>query len=527
MRIAFFGLAYHQRTGSSRFILDLLARHGTVESIFAEADPADLRRQAAGFDETRYDAILVWQLHEAFALLSGRHPNVTFAPMYDAMLRGGAFRWRQRFGTAKILCFSWALRREVMRRAAHLHQVQYYPEPGPRSPAGDDPALRGFLWYRHRAVTPQRVFALTAGTSLASLAIHDAPDPGHAIPADWDPPAHVGRIAGSRWAADRAGFDAGLRAANLFFASRPLEGIGMAFLEAMAAGLCVVAPDAPTMNEYISHGRNGLLYAPDRAAPLDLSHARALGAAARESVLRGRARWEAGVPALEAFLLTPIPALGRPVAAAAWPTSAPADWILPELPIDLAAQPPEIGVVIGHHCRVAPDGAETLIRPAAPEAAWARLLAGEVGAEGPLGMPAPAATAVRRSVLARLGAAPPRTDAALLDLLLRAREAGIGIAEAEQIAARCPAAPLDMPGWQALIRSRAGDAAASRFAAAIVAARQREASRQATARPARLALGLVSLLDRLSPRLADAVEGVLLGGMARRVRALLRGRPAA
>lgn len=466
MRIAFFGLAYHQRTGSSRFILDLLARHGTVETFFAEADPADLRRQAAGFDESRYDAILVWQLHEAFALLSGRHPNVTFAPMYDAMFRGGAFRWRHRFGSAKILCFSWALRRAVMRRAAHLHQVQYYPEAGPRSAACDDPDLRGFLWYRHRAVTPQRVFALSAGTQLVSLAIHDAPDPGHEIAADWQAPAHVGRVARSTWSADRAAFDAGLGAANLFFASRPLEGIGMAFLEAMGAGLCVVAPDAPTMNEYISHGRTGLLYAPDRMAPLDLSDAQAIGAAAREGVLRGRECWNAGLPALEEFLLTPIPALARHAHPAPRMLPPREDWVLPAAPVDLAGQPPEIGVVVGHHLELASDGTETLVRPAAARAAWQRLLDAEVGPHGPLGMPIPAATAIRRSVLARLDAAAPATDAALLDLLLRAEAAGIGIAEADQVLARRAVAP-DLAGWVALLRARAGDAAAARFVAAI------------------------------------------------------------
>ncbi len=507
MRIAFFGLAYHQRTGSSRFILDLLARHGTVDTFFAEADPADLRRQAAGFDETRYDAILVWQLHEAFALLSGRHPNVTFAPMYDAMLRGGAFRWRHRFGTAKILCFSWALRRDVMRRAVHLHQVQYYPEAGPRSAACDDPALRGFLWYRHRAVTPQRVFALTQGTRLASLAIHDAPDPGHAIPSDWSAPAHVGCVTRSTWSADRTAFDAGLGAANLFFASRPLEGIGMSFLEAMGAGLCVVAPDAPTMNEYISHGRNGLLYASDRMAPLDLSDARALGAAARESVLRGRERWDAGIPALEDFLLTPIPSLAR-------------------RPVAVGQTIPTADITVGHYLQATADGTETLVRPAAPRAAWQRLLDGEVVPEGPLGMPSLAATTIPPSVLDRLGAAAPVTDAALLDLLLRAEEAGIPILETESVLACRPAA-FDLGAWTALVRTRAGDAAAARFVAAIDAARAADGARRATARPARIALGLVSSLDRLSPRLADAVEGVLLGGAVRRMRALLRGaRPA-
>ena len=75
MRVAFFGLDFHARTGSSRFLLDLIERHATVETFFAAPDVAAVRRAAPGFDETRYDAIIIWQLHEAFALLSGRHPE--------------------------------------------------------------------------------------------------------------------------------------------------------------------------------------------------------------------------------------------------------------------------------------------------------------------------------------------------------------------------------------------------------------------------------------------------------------------
>ena len=77
-----------------------------------------------------------------FALLSGRHPNVTFAPMYDAMWRGGAFTWKPSFNAAKILCFSWALRAEVMRRApVHTH-VQYFPDPASVAPVT---AMRGVM----------------------------------------------------------------------------------------------------------------------------------------------------------------------------------------------------------------------------------------------------------------------------------------------------------------------------------------------------------------------------------------------
>lgn len=45
-----------------------------------------------------------------------------------------------------------------------------------------------------------------------------------------------------------------------YIAPRDFEGIGMSFLEAMAMGRCVIAPNNPTMNEYITDGFNGILY---------------------------------------------------------------------------------------------------------------------------------------------------------------------------------------------------------------------------------------------------------------------------
>jgi hypothetical protein len=71
----------------------------------------------------------------------------------------------------------------------------------------------------------------------------------------------------------------------------------------MALGLCVVAPDFPTMNEYVVHGETGLLYDPDRPEPLDFSGADQLGCQARQSALEGRVRWEASTEAILAFFL--------------------------------------------------------------------------------------------------------------------------------------------------------------------------------------------------------------------------------
>jgi glycosyltransferase involved in cell wall biosynthesis len=47
-------------------------------------------------------------------------------------------------------------------------------------------------------------------------------------------------------------------------APRRYEGIGMAFLEAMAMEMCVVAENQSTANEYILSGKNVILYGGDR-----------------------------------------------------------------------------------------------------------------------------------------------------------------------------------------------------------------------------------------------------------------------
>ncbi|BDG70898.1 glycosyltransferase [Roseomonas fluvialis] len=553
MRVAFFGLDYHARTGSSRFLLDLVQRHATVDAVFAPPDVAALRLAAAGFDEARYDAIIVWQLHEAFALLSGRHRNVTFAPMLDAMWRGGAFTWRPSFDAAKILCFSWALREQVMRRAPVHALVQYYPDPAARPAVRDFDALRGFLWYRRRDIPPGQVFALTAGARFDSLAIHDAPDPGHEAPFPTAAPAHVGRLLRSTWSADGAAFAQRLAEANVFFAPRPMEGIGMAVLEAMAAGMCVVAPDAPTMNEYVSHGRNGLLYAPGAHGPLDFARAAEIGARARDDIAAGHARWSAAEPALVDFLLTPMARLAqrsallraalpaRGLAEAGIAVARPngplpeADWLLalPEgaapgdaatLAQAVAEAPAGAGIIRGHHLLRGADGAEALHRTAEPAAAWARVLRGDVSPDGPAGFGVPEATLVRPDILARLGAALPRDVPALADLLLQAQAAGVAIHDADAVLVRAAPAPAGRAAWLALARRRAGAEAEAEqrldagWDAAIAAARARDAA----AAPARRALALVAALDRASPALARAAERLLAGGAMRRLRAWLR-----
>ncbi|HYH51263.1 MAG TPA: glycosyltransferase, partial [Acidimicrobiia bacterium] len=86
------------------------------------------------------------------------------------------------------------------------------------------------------------------------------------------------------------------RAADVFAFPSVKEGFGLVVLEALAAGLPVVASDIPVFAEYLEDGQNALLVPPGDAAAL----AGALGRLAADPVLRRRLA-AGGQPLVEQF----------------------------------------------------------------------------------------------------------------------------------------------------------------------------------------------------------------------------------
>ena len=80
---------------------------------------------------------------------------------------------------------------------------------------------------------------------------------------------------------------------NVFVAPRRFEGIGMAFLEAMAMGMLVVAENTPTANEYIVSGENGILFGGNNdflwlPRPVSAEQMNRMGSSARKTVAWAR-----------------------------------------------------------------------------------------------------------------------------------------------------------------------------------------------------------------------------------------------
>ncbi|MHB8883622.1 MAG: glycosyltransferase [Methylovirgula sp.] len=308
MRIAAIDHSYHATTRSTDFFYELLSKIGSVQRFHDETWCGGKNEWRRNFRESDYDLIIIWQVYEAFSALSGRHDNVLFVPMYDAMFMGPDFEnfyWKRQFGQAKCLSFCRKLHQEIASRNGTSRYFKYFPDPADYAVASDFDEMRPFFWYRRSKINAEIIFELCRNTEIKNLVIHNAPDPGEEPLCVQSLPKNILNYEMTTWFKSAADYRKTLVQNNLFFAPRPVEGIGMAFLEAMASGLCVVAPNLPTMSEYIADGTNGMLYSFEQRWPLHFARAREIGARARETVERGFADWQHALPELVDFIVTP------------------------------------------------------------------------------------------------------------------------------------------------------------------------------------------------------------------------------
>ena len=81
----------------------------------------------------------------------------------------------------------------------------------------------------------------------------------------------------------------------IYFAPRWIEGIGLAYLEAMARGRCVVANRDTTHDEYITHGETGFLYeitSKDKCVNLTVEDVKRVQRNAHEFIKKGYDQWK-------------------------------------------------------------------------------------------------------------------------------------------------------------------------------------------------------------------------------------------
>jgi len=295
MRIALVDHSFHRRTGSSRFFAEALGEAASVEVCWDESwrkgrvDPGLLRELLEG----GYDRIVFFQVFWPAPLLRWLGlERAVFVPMYDDVRRRRPEWWRG-YAAGRFVNFSRALDERIEAAGAERLDVRYFPEPVESAPRPEREGLVGFFWQRRASLPFRTVWKVAEGNEWERFDLHWAPDPGERrIPRPSRSLLEGRAVSTSEWFDDAEDFFALMSDADVYFAPRLHEGIGMGFLEAMARGQCVVAPDRPTHSEYIESGRNGWLYDPENPAPIPLGDARSLGEVARETCREGYRDWQ-------------------------------------------------------------------------------------------------------------------------------------------------------------------------------------------------------------------------------------------
>jgi glycosyltransferase involved in cell wall biosynthesis len=309
-RLAFIDHSFHKLTRSSAFFRDVLSREYEVTELFDDRWRGGRKLDLQAVNAGSFDVVLFWQvLPAAREILRLKCPNLVWVPMYDNEWNRTNLGWRVlRRLDLKVICFCESLYQVTQRFGIHSMLVRYFPEVPEQSATYEN--IRVFLWQRVNEIGWPLLKKLLPGNDIENIILKDDPDPNHLF-AEPEPEELAKfkieivrdvKLGGGNSAAEYARL---LSRCNVFVAPRLREGIGLSFLDAMARGMCVLAADEPTMNEYICSGENGLLFAPDRPSPADLSNFAKLGMCARRFIENGRANWQASLPTILHFIHEP------------------------------------------------------------------------------------------------------------------------------------------------------------------------------------------------------------------------------
>ena len=303
--ILFIDHSYHKITRSSEFFVSLLRARFNVNHIYV--DPG----RPLPFDKNiiaDIDRVVIWQMdYLAPIFLSLGVPTIV-VPMYDGSAALSYKHWLFLSG-AKFINFSFNLHTRITALGCESLLVKYFPESSENEFISDFSVFKCFFWQRRAEHGIHwKLLNHVIGEVLAELHIHDAPDDAKSyFPLPGADSLNY-KVSSSTWFQDSREMQALMNRANIYFAPRLSEGIGMGFLEAMAKGMVVIAPNQPTHNEYIVNGVNGYLYDPNSPTSITLTpiDARNISKWAIDTIRQGRKNWEASFDQISDFISTAV-----------------------------------------------------------------------------------------------------------------------------------------------------------------------------------------------------------------------------
>jgi glycosyltransferase involved in cell wall biosynthesis len=268
MKIAFVDDLVHKKTGSTEFLVGILKKENKVKRFWGNGFKRFDNNGLKEINEWQPDLILFFQrIPNFFILKKFKCKKIVFVPMHDQeiyysiverkMIDISLFSTRL-FFDLRLLCFS--IKDFKYYKGYNRLDVKYYPEIKEQCVQND----KVYFWERENGFKEKDVRKLIGNKKLV-------------VKKD------------NEWLSKKE-LESLISSCGIAIASRNSEGIGHGFLELMARGVCVIAFNEATHNEYIEHGKNGLLF--KEFKKLDLSNWKQLGNNARNMIGKKQNRWK-------------------------------------------------------------------------------------------------------------------------------------------------------------------------------------------------------------------------------------------
>lgn len=254
-KIVYIGHSFHSKTKSTEFLINYLKEHFAVEVILDSSWKGDPYPDLSFIDDSYLAVIFFQQVPTVDTLNNIKNDNLIFFPMFDSYSNLDPSYWKG-LSKLKFVNFSKTLHDKLIKWNLDSMYIQYFPDVNEFIPGKENEI---FFWQRISNLNFS-VLKKLLGKIKFKIHIHKAVDPGHDFYMPENEDVEYYNITFSDWFEKKTDFLELIKSKSIYFAPRLTEGIGQSFLEAMCMGKAVVAPDKPTMNEYITNNYNGYLY---------------------------------------------------------------------------------------------------------------------------------------------------------------------------------------------------------------------------------------------------------------------------
>lgn len=274
MKLLFIDHECHKRTRSAEFFLAVVRKaFDVIEHYYSQYYRVGALKVAKDCD-----VAVIWEFPISRWRFFFPGKRNVFVPMYDNEW-ASYWQWKRiAWSGMGVISFCDKVTEHARRcGVTNILDVRYFPDPDSLPKEKGDPK-RVFLWERGEITrsVAEKLFPPSDGY------VFDVKRADEFLERD----AYLARIA----------------KCGIVIAPRRKEGIGMAFLEAMAMGKCVVANDDATMNEYIENGENGILFSSCEVRPVSAESVSRVIAGDGASVARLLARWRADSEKINDFI---------------------------------------------------------------------------------------------------------------------------------------------------------------------------------------------------------------------------------